>query len=183
MNALILLGLLGSERMLAANHMGLLIVALRKRWRSEVFYPLLSPPPFLSFFFCLKRRPTYKPGPNWFQMGLLQYKGFQCVWAKADCEGPCVLPVQLCNCTHLIRNSPYCRSPELPCWCPVFVSQSLNHPVLLLAFFSSLFFSIVFRELKCMHILMDENKEDYDYLGQFPLPPFLDLRGVGWHVN
>lgn len=52
MNALILLGLLGSERMLAANHMGLLIVALRKRWRSEVFYPPLSPPPpsFLSFF-------------------------------------------------------------------------------------------------------------------------------------
>lgn len=29
-----------------------------------------------------------------------------------------------------------------------------------------------------MHILMDENKEDYDYLGQSP-PPFLDLRGVG----
>lgn len=49
MNALILLGLLGPERMLAANHMGLLIVALRKRWRSEVFYPPLSslPPSFL----------------------------------------------------------------------------------------------------------------------------------------
>lgn len=56
MNALILLGLLGPERMLAANHMGLLIMALRKRWRSEVFYSPLSSP--LPFFFCLKRRPT-----------------------------------------------------------------------------------------------------------------------------
>lgn len=54
MNALILLGLLGPERMLAANHMGLLIVALRKRWRSEVFYPPLSSLPLRFFFFVLR---------------------------------------------------------------------------------------------------------------------------------
>lgn len=161
MNAIIFLGWLGPERMLATNHMGAIDCGSQEemeKW-SFFFFVSLSVSLLVSLLpHPSQRRPTKSLVLTDSRWACYSTKIFS-VWAKADHEGPWALPVQLCNCIHLIRNSLYrgaqsshigvsclCASfSELPCpvaWLP-------HQPLL-----------IVFRDSYVHMFLKDESKEE-----------------------